>query len=115
MVDVVGDQHEVTDFEVGVHAARGVADEERVDAQLVHGADGERHLGHGVALVVVEAAVERHDGLAAEASEEQASLMAFDGGHGEMGHVGIGERVDDVDLRGKVAEARAEDDGDVWT
>ena len=110
-IDVVRDQHQVADAKLRVRAARGVAHEERVDAQGVHDADGESDLAHGVALVVVETPLKRHDGTPAEVAENQAALMALDGGDGKMRHVGIGERVGDVDFPGEATESRAQHDG----
>ncbi len=92
-VDVVGDDHEVADVEVGVHASGSVADEESLDAQLVHHAYGECDFLHGVAFVVVESSLHGHDVLASEASEDESAAMAFDCADGEVGDVGVGEFV----------------------
>ena len=92
-VDVVGDDHDVADEELGIHASGGVAHEERLDAQLVHHAYGERHFLHRVALVVVEAALHGHDILAAKLSEDELAGMSLDGADGEVGDFAIGELV----------------------
>ena len=92
-VDVVGDNHQLANLELGVHAAGGIADEERLDAQLIHHANGERHLLHRVALVEVETTLHGHDVLAAQTSEDELAGVALDGGDGEVGNLGIGELV----------------------
>lgn len=92
-IDVVGDDHQVAYAEVGVHAAGGVAHEERLDAQLVHHAYGERHLLHRVSLVVVEAPLHGHDVLAAELAEDELAGVALHGRYGEVGYVLVGELV----------------------
>ena len=89
-VDMVGDDHQVANLEAGVHAASRIADEEGLDAQLVHHAYGEGDLLHGVALVVVEAALHGHDIHSAELSEDELAAVALDRGHGEVGYVTIG-------------------------
>ena len=56
----------------GIHAAAGVADDERVAAQGLHDADGQGDLFERIALVEVEPALHRHDLLAAEACRRRA-------------------------------------------
>ena len=83
-VDVVGDNHQVADLELRVHAARSVAYEEGLYAQFVHHADRERNVLHRVALVVVEASLHRHDVLAAELAEDELARVALNGRYGEV-------------------------------
>ena len=88
-VDVVGDDHQVANLEGGVHAAGGVADEERLDAQFVHHPDREGDFLHRVALVVVEAALHGHDVNSAQFAEDQHAAVSFNGGHGEVGYLAV--------------------------
>ena len=74
---MVVDHHQVAYLEGFVHATRGVADEEGLDAQFVHHTLGECHLFHVVALIEVETSLHRHDVLAAQLSEDQFAGMAF--------------------------------------
>lgn len=90
-VDVVADNHQIADVECRIHASRGVADEECLDAELIHHADRERHLLHRVALVVVEAAVHGEDVLATEFAEYEFSGMTLNGRHREVGDILICE------------------------
>ena len=53
-VDMIGDDHQVANLELGVHASCCVGNKEGLDAQLVHDAHGEGDLLHGVTLVEVE-------------------------------------------------------------
>ena len=92
-VDVVGDEHEVANAECGVHAARGVANEEVLDAQFVHDANGEGHLLHVVAFVVVKASLHGHHVLAAQTAEEELAAVSLHGAHGKVGNVAIGHGV----------------------
>ena len=92
-IDVVGDDHDVADFEFGVHASGSIADEERLDAQFVHHADGEGHVLHRVAFIEMEAALHGHDVLASQPPEDEFAAMAFDGGNWEVGNVAVGEFV----------------------
>ena len=59
-VDVVCDNHQVANLEIGVHASGGVAYKESLDAKFVHNPYRERHFLHLVALVIVETALHRH-------------------------------------------------------
>ena len=102
-VDVVGDEHDVTNLETFVRPPRGVGHEEGLDAEFVHHADGERHLLHRVALVVVEASLHGQHFLSAEPSENQAARMPFDRRHRKVGDVGIRKGFDDLDFFGQSA------------
>ena len=90
-VDVVGDNHQVANLEGGVHTAGGIRYEERFDAQFVHYTDREGHLLHGVALIIVEAALHGQDVHSAELAEDELSLMSLNGGHREIGYLTIRE------------------------
>ena len=59
----------------------------------------------------IEALAREGKAAPAEVAENQAALMALDGGDGKMRHVGIGERVGDVDFPGEATESRAQHDG----
>ena len=78
VVDVVGDDHEVANLEIRVHAAGSVGYEEGLDAQLAHDSDGEGYLLHGIALVVMETALHGHDVLVAELTEDEFPAMSLD-------------------------------------
>ena len=78
-IDLVGNDHQITDFEVWIGSTGGVAHKQSLDAQFVHDADGEGNFLHGVAFVVVEAAFHGHDILLAELSEDEAAAVAFYG------------------------------------
>ena len=110
-VDVVGDEHEVADLEVGVHAARRIAHKEVLDAQLIHDTHGEGHLLHVVTLVVVEAALQGHDLLAAQAAEDEFARVSLDCRHGEVGYVIVGEGYFHLYFLREAAQPRAEHDG----
>ena len=92
-VDMVGNDHDVADAELGVHATCGIADEERLDAQFVHHADGERDFLHGVAFVEVETSLHGHDVLVAKPSEDELAGMSLDGADGEVGDFVVGNLV----------------------
>ena len=93
-VDVVGDNHQVADLELGVHATSGIGNEEGLDAQLVHDAYREGDLLHGVALVEVEAALHGHDIDASQLAEDEFAGVALDSRDGEVGDLLVGEFVD---------------------
>ena len=93
-VDVVGDDHQVADLELGVHATSGIGYEEGLDAQLVHDAYREGDLLHGVALVKVEAAFHGHDIDASQLAEDEFAGVALDSRDGEVGYLLVGEFID---------------------
>ena len=76
-IDMIGDDHQVADLERGIHAARRVAHEEGLDAQLVHHADGEGDLFHGVAFIKVETPLHGHDILVTKLSEDELPGVAL--------------------------------------
>ena len=110
-VDVVGNQHHVAYFKIGINAAGGIAHKEVLDAQLVHHAFGIGHLFHRIALVVVETSFERHHFLAAETAKEQAAAVSLDGADRKVGDFVVRECVNDFYLFGQTAKACAEHDG----
>ena len=88
-VDVVSDDHQVANLEGGVHATGSIRHEESLDAQLVHDAYGERYFLHGVALVIVEAALHGHDVYTTKLTEDERTGVALDGRYGEVGDFSV--------------------------
>ncbi len=109
-VDVVGDGDEGAGGVGGVDAAGGVGDDEGGAAEEAEDAGGEGDLGHGVALVGVDAALHDGDGDAGDGAEDEVAGVAFDGGLREVGDVGVGDGDGSANVRGEGAEAGAEDD-----
>ena len=112
-VDMVGDGDEGALLVAGVDAAGGVGDDEGLAADEAEDAGGEGDLGEGVALVGVDAALHDGDGDAGDSAEDEVAGVAFDGGAGEVGNLGVGDAGGAADVVGEVAEAGAEDDADV--
>ena len=76
-VDMIGENHQVADLELRVHATGGVADEECLDAQFIHHPDGEGHFLHRITLVEVEPALHGEDVHATELTEDQLAAVPF--------------------------------------
>jgi len=76
-VDMIGDNHQVANLETRIHATSGIADKERLDAQLVHHTNREGDLLHRIALVVVETALHSHNVHSAKLAEDEFSTVAF--------------------------------------
>ena len=89
-VDVVGNHHQVANLEARVHTTGSIADEKRLDAQLVHHTHGEGHFLHRVALVEVETALHGHDIHATQLTEDEFAAVALHRRNGEVGDVLIG-------------------------
>ena len=88
-VDVVGDDHQVAHAEILIHAAGGIADEEGLDAQFVHHADGEGHFLHRVALVEMEAPLHGEDIDATQFAEDEFAFVTFDRRDGKVGYLRV--------------------------
>ena len=78
-IDVVSDNHQVTDFKVGVGTSCSIRYEEGLDAQLTHHAYRESHFLHGVAFIEMKASLHGHDVLVAQFPENQFPAVSFDG------------------------------------
>ena len=89
-VDVIGDDHQVANLEARVHTTSGIADEERLDAQLIHHTYWEGHFFHRIALIVVETTFHSHDINTSEFSEDEFSAMALYCRYREVGNITIG-------------------------
>ena len=76
-VDMVGDNHQVTNLESGVHATSSVRYEECLDTQLVHDTNGEGNLLHIVSLIVVETSLHSQDVYATQLTENQFAAVAL--------------------------------------
>ena len=108
-LDVIGEEHQLAHVPVGVDAAGGVGDEERLCAEQAHDAHGVSRLGHGVALVAVHPALHDRDASAAERAEHEAALMTGGGGGTEMGHLAVIDENRVFHGVAEVAEPAAED------
>ena len=89
-VDVIGDDHQVANLEAWIHTTSGIADEERLDAQLIHHTYWEGHFFHRIALIVVETTFHSHDINTSEFSEDEFSAMALYCRYREVGNITIG-------------------------
>ena len=92
-VDVVVDNHQITNLELRVHTARCIAYEEGLDAQLEHYALWECYFLHVVSLIEMESAFHRHNVLAAQLSEDELACMSFYGRYREVRNFTIWEFV----------------------
>lgn len=72
-VDVIVDDHQVSNFKVGIHSSRGVGNEQSLDAQLVHDAFREGYLFHVITFIIVESALHGHDVLASQLTKNEFS------------------------------------------
>ena len=111
-VDVIGEKDELADAVTVLNAAGGVGEDDGADAEGAEHAHGEGDLGGGVALVGMDAALHDEDGFAAQRAGDDAAGVAFDGGLGEVGDVGVGDEDGIGDGVGDCAQAGAEDDAE---
>ena len=83
---MVGYHHQITNLEGRIHTSGSIRHEERLDAQLIHHADGERHFFHIITFVVVEATLHRHDIHPAQLTEDESTSMSLHRRYGEVGY-----------------------------
>src|SRR5439155_4436344 len=88
-VDVVVDDHDVTEFVLRIHPAGRVGHDERVGSERFHHADRKRDLLQGVAFVEMEAAFHRHDRHAAQHTANQLPGVRLNGRCGEVRNVTV--------------------------
>ena len=53
-IDVIAYDHQVTDFETRIDTACGIGNQQILNTQELHHPDGEGHLLHGIALIIME-------------------------------------------------------------
>ena len=106
-VDMVGDNHHVAYAETGVCATGCIADKECLDAQQAHDTDGEGHLCHGIAFVIVEAPVHGDDFLSSQLAEDELALVALHGRYREVGYLAVGDGRVNLDFIGQMAQTGA--------
>lgn len=107
-IDVIGDEHHVTDAHFGSKAARSVGNKEGFDAQFVHDANGESHLLHVIPLVVVETSLHGKHFFTAQTAKKETTGVTFYRGNGEMGDVSVRKLLDDFDFFCEATETGAE-------
>ena len=88
-VDMVRDNHQVTNLEGRIHTTGSIADEDGLDAQLVHNANGEGYLFHIISLIVVETALHSHDVHTTEFTEDERTSMSLNCRYREVGDVAV--------------------------
>ena len=76
-MDMVIDDHDVTHVEGRVESACGIAEDEELDAQLHHHADGEGDFAHRVTFIIVETALHGNDFAPRNGAKKQLSLVSF--------------------------------------
>ena len=109
VVDVVGDDHQVANFEVRICTAAGVGHEQGFDAQFAHHTYRERNFFHGIAFVEVEAALHRQNILVAQLAENQFAAVPLYRRYGEVGDILIFYFVLLGDLACQAAKSGSED------
>ena len=92
-VDMIVDDHQISNFKVGIHSSRGIGNKQSFNAQLVHDALWEGYFFHVITFIIVESALHSHDVLATQLAKNKLARMTFHRGQGEVWNVSIGEFV----------------------
>ena len=88
-IDVVTDNHNITDGKIGIHTSGCIRNEEMLYPQFLHDTHREGNLFHIVSLVIVKTPLHSHDIFLSQFSEYQLPLMPFYCRHREIGNLGI--------------------------
>ena len=107
---MIADDHQVAYAERFVHAPGRIGQEQRVDAQHFHHADGIDDLLRGIAFIVMEPPGEDDHLFVIQPAKDQAALVAFYRRYGKMGNVPVRNFFFYFDLPGQVAQATAQND-----
>ena len=112
--DVIVDDHQVARCVAVAAAAGSVGQQQLVSAHQVHQTGGHNDVGHGVALVEVDAALHDDDLGLTDVTEHELALVAGDGGNGEAFDVVVGNGSDGLDaLVSEIAQAGTQDSSDL--
>ena len=111
-VDMVADNHQISDFEVGVHPPGGVRNQQIFHAQRLHHPHGESHLLHVVALIVMEPALHGQHVHAAQLAHDELAAVPFHGRYGEVRDAFIRNLRLVRQFGHQVAQSRSQDDAD---
>jgi len=111
-VNVILDHHNITRLEVRVQSPGGVGDNQRIDSQQAHHANGQRHFGHRIAFVEVRAALHRQHRAPLKLADYQLPGVPQHGRARPVRNVGVGDHVCIGDLIHQRPQAGAEDQAD---
>ena len=103
MVDMVGYNHNVADFERGVHAARSIAYYQQTDSKSLEHSDRKRNLLHRIALVKMKPALHGNHFFSGQISENQLPFVSLNRRNGEIGNFTITNRFIDFNFVGEIA------------
>ena len=86
---MVSYDHQVSDFEIIVHASGSIRNKKITDTQDFHHTYGKCDKFHRVAFVIMEPALHRHYGLAPEFAAYEIALVPYGCGNGKARNLGI--------------------------
>ena len=91
-IDVIVNDHEVTDREIQVDATRGIGQDDGLGAEQLKDRDRIGHLIRRIALVPVQTALHTQDGLFPELSHDQPAGVVRRGHAAKIRHLAEGDR-----------------------
>ena len=86
-IDVIGDNHQVADFKIGIRTAAGIRNKQGLDTQFPHYTYREGHFLHGISLIEVEASLHGHNILITQLAENQFAAVSLYRRNGEVGNI----------------------------
>ena len=111
-VDVVGDNHQVSCPVGSIHAPCGIGDNELPYTGFVQYSYRESDFLHGIPFVEMETPLHGDDVFTVEPSDEQVAFVSFNGGHGEMRYLGVGDDVPHLDGSPQFSQTCSQDNAE---
>ena len=87
IVDMISDNHQITDFEFRIGASTGIGHKQCFDTQFTHHAYRESHFFHRVTFVVMEASLHCHNLFITQFTENKLTAVPFYGRHRKVGDI----------------------------
>ena len=91
VVDMVGDQHQITGVEGGVDTAGSIGQHQLLYPQGGQNPDGQGDLPHGKSFIIMDPSLKHNNGFAMLSAEYQSAGVSLNGRQGKTGNVGKGD------------------------
>src|SRR5665647_2829349 len=83
---MIGNHHQITDYEFFLHSASSVGWEKCFNPDCFHNAYRKRDLFHGITFIIMKATLHGHNVLATHFPKNKLAAVPFHGGNGEVGY-----------------------------
>ena len=87
----IGDQHQSTGMKRGIDSSRGVGEDHRTDAQLMHDANRKYDIAYRMPFIKMKSSAHQNDAFSVQTHRNEFSGMTGYGGPGKARNIGIGK------------------------